>query len=181
MNKSSIQFHLSREDQPRLEGLPWHVPLARWPDEGIQLLNIRRGESRHPVVFVEREGGRCAIKETSPHMAGREARNLREIGQRGIPTLTVAGALTVPMPPIPLETEGRATQYFAGDRGYIVTHLAMRVIPHAFLYRLPLNRRSKQQLLSAIAVLMIELHEHGVYWGDPSLANILLRIDGRRI
>ncbi len=181
MNKSSIQFHLSREDQPRLEGLPWHVPLARWPDEGIQLLNIRRGESRHPVVFVEREGVRYAIKETSPHMAEREARNLREIGQRGIPTLTVAGTLTVPMPPIPLETQGRATQYFAGDRGYIVTRLALRVIPHAFLYRLPLNRRSKQQLLSAIAVLMIELHEHGVYWGDPSLANILLRIDGRRI
>lgn len=28
---------------------------------------------------------------------------------------------------------------------------------------------------------MIELHEHGVYWGDPSLANALIRIDGKRI
>jgi len=28
---------------------------------------------------------------------------------------------------------------------------------------------------------MIELHEHGVYWGDPSLANVLIRIDGRSI
>jgi hypothetical protein len=36
-------------------------------------------------------------------------------------------------------------------------------------------------LLSAVAVLMIELHEHGVYWGDPSLANVLMRIDGRRV
>ncbi len=181
MNKSSIQFHLSQEDQPRLAGLPWHVPLAQWPTEGVQLLNIRRGESRHPVVFVEREGVRYAIKETSPHMAERETRNLREIGQRGIPTLSPVGTLTVSMPPIQLEISGDTTHYFAGDRGYIVTRLALRVIPHAFLYRLPLNRRSKQQLLSAIAILMIELHEHGIYWGDPSLANILLRIDGRRI
>ena len=28
---------------------------------------------------------------------------------------------------------------------------------------------------------MVELHEHGIYWGDPSLANVLMRIDGRRV
>jgi hypothetical protein len=28
---------------------------------------------------------------------------------------------------------------------------------------------------------MVELHEHGVYWGDPSLANVLIRIDGRSV
>jgi len=28
---------------------------------------------------------------------------------------------------------------------------------------------------------MVELHEHGVYWGDPSLANVLMRIDGRSV
>jgi hypothetical protein len=180
MNRTAIQFHLNEEDQPRLEGLPWHVPLEQWAAEGIQLLTIRRGESRHPVVFVEREEVRYAIKETTPHMAEREARYLHEIEHRGIPTLSPAGTLTVPMPPIPLTTGG-ITHYLSGDRSYVITRLALRVIPHAFLYRLPLNRRSKQRLLSAIAVLMIELHEHGIYWGDPSLANILLRIDGRRI
>ena len=74
MNKTPIQFHLSQEDQARLEGLPWHVPVDQWLAEGVQLLTIRRGESRHPVVFVEREGVRYAIKETTPHMAEREAR-----------------------------------------------------------------------------------------------------------
>jgi hypothetical protein len=32
-----------------------------------------------------------------------------------------------------------------------------------------------------VALLLVELHEHGVFWGDPSLANVLIRIDGRRI
>ena len=32
-----------------------------------------------------------------------------------------------------------------------------------------------------MAVLLVELHEHGVYWGDPSLANVLICIDGRHI
>jgi hypothetical protein len=54
-------------------------------------------------------------------------------------------------------------------------------MPHSLLFRLPFNRKTKHRLLGAVAVLMVELHEHGIYWGDPSLANILIRIDGRRI
>lgn len=174
---------MNEEERQALEGLPWRARLEEWAALGVPLLSIRRGESRHPVVFVEREGVRYAIKETSPHMAEREARTLRVIDQRGIPTLIPAGTVVVPMPPVSLHAAlpGGASSYLSGDRGYLVTRLALRVVPHAFLYRLPLNRRTKQRLLSAIAVLMIELHEHGVYWGDPSLANILLRIDGRRI
>lgn len=174
---------MSSEDRRRLEGLPWQNPLEEWPDQGVQLLIIRRGESRHPVVFVEREGMRYAIKETTPRMAEREIRNFHEIERRGIPTLTALGSVTVPAPPIALDIPGigGATQYISGDRGYTVTRLATRVIPHVLLYRLPFSKRTKQRLLSAIAVLMIELHEHGVYWGDPSLANVLMRIDGRRI
>jgi serine/threonine protein kinase len=182
-HKDTIQFHMSQEERRRLESLPWHAPLEQWPDLGVSLLHIRRGESRHPVVFVEQEGIRYAIKETSPHMAEREVRNLQEIGQRGVPTLTPAGSITVSLPPIALHTSlpGGLASYLSGDRGYLVTRLALRVVPHAFLYRLPLNRRTRRHILSAIAVLMVELHEHGIYWGDPSLANILLRIDGRRI
>src|SRR5207244_2106080 len=56
-----------------------------------------------------------------------------------------------------------------------------RVVPHALLYRLPFTKRTKQHLLGAVAILLVELHEHGVYWGDPSLANALIRIDGRRV
>jgi hypothetical protein len=174
---------MGAEDRQRLEGLPWHARLETWAEQGVSLLIIRRGESRHPVVFIERAGVRYAIKETTPHMAEREVHNLREIERRGIPTLMPVGSVTVPAPPIPLEVPqlGGAIQYISGDRGYTVTRLAPRVIPHSLLYRIPFAKRTKQRLLSAIAVLLVELHEHGVYWGDPSLANVLMRIDGRRI
>jgi len=180
---TTIQFNMSNDDRRRLERLPWQSPLEEWPQAGVQLLLVRRGESRHPVVFVECEGLRYAIKETTPRMAEREIRNLNEIEHRGIPALSPSGSVIVPAPPIALDVPqiGGAKQYISGDRGYTITRLAPRVVPHVMLYRLPLNKRTRRRLLSAVAVLMIELHEHGVYWGDPSLANALIRIDGRRI
>ena len=174
---------MGADDRRRIEGLPWQFPMEEWVSQGLELLNIRRGDSRHPVVFVEREGVRYAIKETTPRMAEREIRNFREIERRGIPALSPIGIVIAPAPPVALDVPklGGITQYISGDRGYTVTRLAPRVIPHVLLYRLPFTKRTKQRLLSAVAVLMIELHEHGVYWGDPSLANALLRIDGRSI
>src|SRR5690348_10515337 len=116
-------------------------------------------------------------------MAQREIQNLRQIEFRGLPALSPVGTVTVSAPPLRIESGeiGGLPQYISGDRGYTVTRLAARVMPHSLLFRLPFNRRNKRRLLGAIAVLMVELHEHGVYWGDPSLANILIRIDGRRI
>ena len=174
---------MSADDRARIEGLPWHLPMEEWVSQGLEVLNVRRGDSRHPVLFVERGGVRYAIKETTPRMAEREIRNFREIEHRGIPALSPIGVVIAPAPPIALDVPqlGGITQYINGDRGYTVTRLAPRVIPHVLLYRLPFTKRTKQRLLSAVAVLMIELHEHGVYWGDPSLANALLRIDGRSI
>ncbi|HEX4208587.1 MAG TPA: DUF4032 domain-containing protein [Ktedonobacteraceae bacterium] len=166
-----------------MAGLPWHARLDDWEKEGVKLLIVRRGDSRHPVIFVECDGVRYAIKETTPHMAEREIRSLREIELRGIPALSPTGSVIVPAPPIALDIAGIGgqRQYINGDRGYTVTRLAPRVIPHVLLYRLRLNKRTKQRILSAVAVLMIEMHEHGIYWGDPSLANVLIRIDGRSI
>ncbi len=182
-NSTKVQFSLGIEDQHRLEGLPWTTQIEDWESEGVELLVVRRGDSRHPVIFVERQGVRYAIKETTPRMAEREIRSLQQIERRGIPALSPIGTVHVSAPPIALDVEslGGARQYISGDRGYTVTRLAPRVVPHVLLYRLPLTKRTKQRLLSAVAVLMVELHEHGVYWGDPSLANALIRIDGRHI
>ncbi|HLX57492.1 MAG TPA: DUF4032 domain-containing protein [Ktedonobacteraceae bacterium] len=182
-HQSLPKFQMRAADQRRLEHLPWHLPLEEWPAHGVSTLSIRHGESRHPVIFIESEDARYAIKETTPHMAEREIRNLREIEFRGIPALSPAGIVTVPAPPLLLDQQvrGSTLQYTSGDRGYTVTHLAARVMPHALLFRLPFTRRIRHRLLGAVAVLLVELHEHGIYWGDPSLANILIRIDGRRI
>jgi hypothetical protein len=182
-SKSTPQFHMDRGDRLRLENLPWHFPLEEWPAHGVITLTIRRGESRHPVIFVEIEDFRYAIKETTPYMAEREIKNLRQIEGRGIPVLSAVGSVTVSGQPLLLDTDGPGglPQYTSGDRGYTVTRLASRVIPHSLLFRLPFTMRTKRHLLGAVAALLVELHEHGVYWGDPSLANVLMRIDGRRI
>jgi Domain of unknown function (DUF4032) len=177
------KFQMGKDDKHRLKNLPWHIPLEEWPAHEVIPLTIRRGESRHPVIFVESEGSRYAIKETTPHMAEREIKNLREIENRGIPVLSAVGTVSVAAPPLLLDMHGPGghPQYMSGDRGYTVTRLTPRVIPHSLLFRLPFSRRTKRRLLGAVAVLLVELHEHGVYWGDPSLANVLIRIDGRRI
>ena len=180
---SSIQFHMGRDDQQLLAGLPWQFRLEEWIDHGVTPLSIRRGESRHPVIFVELDGKRYAIKETTPRMAEREIANLHEIERRGIPALSPVGSVFVHGSPILLEEHGPngVPEYISGDRGYTVTQLAPRVIPQVLLNSIPFTRKTKHTLLSAIALLMIELHEHGIYWGDPSLANVLMRIDGRRV
>jgi Domain of unknown function (DUF4032) len=182
-NRNSPQFQMSAADKRRLVHLPWHLPLEEWAAQGVTTLSIRRGESRHPVVFIESDDMRYAIKETTPHMAQREIHNLHEIEFRGIPSLSPVGVVIVSAPPLRLESVevGGLPQYTSGDYGYTVTRLAARVMPHSLLLRLPFNRRTKHRLLGAVAVLMVELHEHGIYWGDPSLANILIRIDGRRV
>jgi Domain of unknown function (DUF4032) len=178
-----VQFSLDEENKQRLADLPWHVQLEEWEAQGVQLLIVRRGDSRHPVIFVERQGVRYAIKETTPRMAEREIRNLQEIERRGIPSLIAVGTVHVTVPPIAIEVPGvrGMREYINADRGYTVTRLAPRVVPQVLLYRLPLTRRIKQRLLSAVALLMVQLHEEGVYWGDPSLANALIRIDGNHI
>lgn len=180
---SSIQFHMSKDDQRHLADLPWQFRLEEWLEHGVTPLSIRRGESRHPVIFVEQNGLRYAIKETTPHMAEREIVNLHEIERRGIPALSPVGSVVVRGSLILLEEHGPngVPEYVSGDRGYTVTRLAPRVIPQVLLNSIPFTRKTKHTLLSAIALLMIELHEHGIYWGDPSLANVLMRIDGRRV
>jgi hypothetical protein len=116
-------------------------------------------------------------------MAEREIANLHEIERRGLPSLSPVGSVVVSGRPLLLDEHGPGgvPEYVSGDRGYTVTKLAPRVIPHSLLYSVPFTRKNKHHLLSAIAVLLVELHEHGVYWGDPSLANVLIRIDGKRI
>src|SRR5215471_12138291 len=116
--QTTPQFHMKAIDRRPLEGLPWQVPVAEWPEHGVVPLSIRRGESRHPVIFVERAGSRYAIKETTPRMAEREINNLREIERRGIPALSPVGSVTVREAPVLLEEPGPGGRplYINGDR-----------------------------------------------------------------
>src|SRR5437588_11182357 len=101
-----IQFHMHIDERRRLEGLPWNFPLDEWPEHGVVPLSVRRGESRHPVIFVEREGIRYAIKETTPDMARREIANLQEIERRGVPARRPVVSVIVAQPPLVLDAHG---------------------------------------------------------------------------
>lgn len=176
-------------DWRRLRDLPWGVPLDDWTPRGVETLSVRRGESRHPVLFVERgaetgaDGGvrRYAIKETSPEAAAHEIAVFEEVRGRGLRALEPVGHLTVRGAPIAAgEVSGRAL-YTSGDTGYCVTRLAAHVLPQSILYGYPFTDANKRLLWSAVAELLLDLHEAGVFWGDPSLANVLMDLSGHRL
>ncbi len=185
MSRSSssraITYELPRSDREALAALPWTAPLEDWPSLGVQAVHARRGESRHTVLFVEADGRRYAIKETAPETARKEISLLVEIRRRGIYALEPVGVVVAPGPPVAVGEVAGVTQYLPGDQGYCITRLAQRVIPQALLYRYPFTRHNRQMLWNAIVALLLALHERGIFWGDPSLANILVDLSQHRV
>ena len=182
-NPAIRAVHVSTADWLALESLPWGVPLDDWedPQYGVDVINQRRGMSRHPVIFVRAGNRKYAIKETSPVAAAREIASYHEIARRGVPSLVPVGDIVVAGEDIPAGTVGGITQYESGDMGYCITQLATRVLPHSLLYQYPFTEDNKKILLIAIARLLVLLHSAGVYWGDPSLANVLVDLSRRRL
>ena len=71
------------------------------------------------------------------------------------------------------------------DRGDAI--LVTEYLRHSMQYRRLLMRFRtvssgyRERLLDAMALLLVDLHRGGVYWGDCSLSNTLFRRDGDRI
>jgi len=170
-----------RADWLRLRTLPWGIPLAEWAEHGVAPLAVRKGESRHEVLFVEAHGRRYAIKETGPEAAAREISVYHELRPRGCRTLEPVGYVVISGEPIPVGEMGGRPVYMSGDVGYCITRLAERVLPQSLLYRYPFTDANKRLLWNAIAELLLDLHEAGVYWGDPSLANLLIDLSDKRL
>jgi hypothetical protein len=172
---------MPRADWSRLRAMPWGTPLEEWPRHGVTPLVVRRGESRHPVLFVEAGQRRYALKETSPRSAMHEIAVIVELRRRHCRTLEPVGSVIVRGAPIAAGEIAGLTAYTSGDVGYCITRLAERVLPQSLLYRYPFTDANKRLLWSAVAELLLDLHESGVYWGDPSLANILMDLGGHRL
>ena len=182
MTPSEIRdSHVPRSDWWRMRGLPWGIPLEEWPGHDVNILTIRRGESRHQVIFVETSGRRYAIKETSPSAAEKEITVFQELQRLRCRTLEPVGWIVTRGEPIAIGEFAGQTLYMSGDTGYCITRLAERVLPQSILYRYPFTDENKRLLWNAIAELLFNLHESGVYWGDPSLANILMDLSGQRL
>jgi hypothetical protein len=172
---------MPRADQEALADLPWEAGLEEWPAQGIQTITLRRGESRHLVFFVKAGGRQYAIKETSPEMARREITQLQAVRRRGIYTLEPVGTVRAPGPMMAVGEVAGVVQYIPGDKGYCITRLARRVIPQALLYRYPFTRPNRGMLWNAMVGLLVELHRCGIFWGDPSLANVLIDLSHHQV
>ncbi len=176
-----LTYTMPRADQEALAGLPWEAGLESWPELGVQTVYMRRGESRHLVFFVEAGGRRYAVKETSPEMAYQEIKQLQEVRRRGIYALEPVGVVVAPGPLVAVGVVAGVTQYVSGDRGYCITRLAQQVIPQALLYRYPFTQPNRRMLWNAIVALLVKLHVHGIFWGDPSLANVLIDLSHHQV
>jgi uncharacterized protein DUF4032 len=172
---------MSRTDWTRLSLLPWGRLLAEWPKLNVATLSVRHGDSRHPVLFVEAGRRRYAIKETSPLAAEHEIDALVELRRRGCHTLEPVGIIVATGEPVLAGAVAGHAVYESGDTGYCVTRLAEHVLPQSLLYRYPFTDGNKRLLWNAVAELLLALHEAGVFWGDPSLANVLIDLSGQRL
>jgi hypothetical protein len=131
----------------------------------VPLRDIAVGMSRHLVKFVDADEHLWAVKDMPPRIAIKEYDVLRRLEEMGLPAVRPAGLVLQPE----FDTAILVTRYLEGSWQY--RRLFMRLPPD--------EQRHRGRLLDAMAGLLVELHRHGVFWGDCSLANTLFSRDGQ--
>ncbi|HEX5828527.1 MAG TPA: DUF4032 domain-containing protein [Candidatus Limnocylindrales bacterium] len=156
-----------RNEVAGLLDLPWERPLRQWDETGSAFRELPVGPSRHLVRFLVSDGLVYALKELPVHVAETEFTVLRHLEEAGLPAVRAVGL---------------AVRRERGDAILVTEYLR-----HSMQYRRLLMRfrtvspQYRDRLLDAMALLLVDLHRGGVYWGDCSLANTLFRRDGDRI
>jgi hypothetical protein len=117
------------------------------------------------VKFVDADDQLWAVKDMPPRVALKEYDVLRQLEDMGLPAVRPAGLVLQPE----FDTAILVTRYLQGSWQY--RRLFMRLPPD--------QPRQRARLLDAMAGLLVELHRHGVFWGDCSLANTLFSRDGQ--
>lgn len=164
-----MRFRLAQpDDYPAGLNLPWARPLEQWPDS--LFVDVARGLHRNPVRFTEFSGAVYAIKELLEHVAEREYRLLRSLQQLSLPVVEPIGLIT-----------DRPAPDRAPDRwGLLVTRYLRHSMPFRHVIARGTTEAQAQQLLDALAELLVNLHLAGFFWGDCSLSNALFRLDAGR-
>lgn len=171
-----IRFHVDPIFREELERLPWSVPISDWHQYGVQTLNIKKGISRHVVVFVKTGRFSFGIKEISEDISRKEIAHYEEMLLRGIHTLVPAGYVVREEEPIPVNTP-IGIQYEENYISHTVTVLMQKVLPDSFLYSRNFRTENRRKIWDAIVILFAQLHGNGIYWGDASLANVLIKFE----
>ncbi len=156
-----------RDEVASLLDLPWEQPLAEWSGDGTRFRELPVGPSRHLVRFMAADGIVYALKELPAPVALREYEVLRHLEDASLPGVRAVGLAQRPQ-------RGDAillTEYLRHSMQYRRLLMRLRVVTPGY----------RDRLLDAMALLLVDLHRGGVYWGDCSLANTLFRRDGDRI
>ncbi len=118
------------------------------------------------VRFLRHDGEYYALKELPTRLAELEFENLDRLRDEGLPAVTLVGIAT-----------DRATP--AGEP--LESVLITRHLRYSLAYRTVFtdlsNEGQRNQMIDALAVLLVRLHIGGFFWGDCSLNNVLFRRD----
>ena len=172
--RGNLSFFLPADCYSHLSSLPWELGLESWHQRGIKFFPVKSGISRHIVRFVETAKRRFAIKETTVESAQKEFRLYRELANLEIRTLVPVG-IVARNDGVEMVTTNVGGQAEKMQTGYLVTELMEKVIPDSHLYRRGFSSKNRKRIWDAVIRLFIQMHSNGVYWGDASLANMLIR------
>lgn len=161
--RSRLQITAVSPD-PALLDLPWHIPLAQWPEEILAALP--RGISRHVVRFARLSGRVIAVKEIGETVAYNEYELLRALNRLDVPSVK----------PVAVISGRKDANGEELDTVLLTKHLKFS-LPYRALFARYLAPGMATRLIDALAVLLVRLHNTGFYWGDVSLSNTLFRRD----
>jgi hypothetical protein len=174
-----IRFEIADRRLARaIRALPWDAPIESWRERGIPHLPVRRGIGRHPLIFVEADGHALVIKELGVDGARREIAVYRRLRELGIEAWSRqawwCGKRRRP------DRDLRRAQRTENAVGHSVTRLADRVLPTRFSFA-SVSPRQPAPHPDAELDLFVDLHMNGIYWGDASMANTLIRFHKENI
>jgi hypothetical protein len=149
------------------------LSLEKWEERNVKLLNVKSGLSRHVVRFVEVDHRRFAIKETSFESAQREYATYVRLREMELHTLAPVGVVARDDGAEIVETK-IGSQPQERVAGYLITELMEKVVPDSFLFKRGFSKGNRRRIWDAVIRLFVEMHSCGVYWGDASLANMLI-------
>ncbi len=173
LEHDSVQFFVAPEMLNVVRDMPWKNSLETWSERYVKLLDVKSGLSRHVVRFVQSDGHRFAIKETSLESARREYQTYIRLREMGLHTLVPIGVVTRNDGTEIIETK-IGSQPQERVTGYLITELMEKVVPDSFLFKRGFSKENRKRIWEAVIRLFVEMHIQGVYWGDASLANMLI-------
>jgi hypothetical protein len=159
---------LIRPGNPDFLDLPWDLPVSDWSHS--RLVEMPAGIHRHPVVFVAYDEGVFVIKELPLRLAVNEYHVFRALEERTTRSAEPVGLVERSWVD-PLDEQSAA----------VITRYVEHTFPYRHLVSGPGFGPRRDQMLDAVAGLLVEIHLSGCFWGDCSLSNLLYRYDAEAI